>query len=380
VTDALFLAWRSLAGSRGRTAVLVFGLAVSLFLPLFTWQVGSLAEDRLLARARSTPVVIGRKGDRYDLVFGAVYFRGDVREPVTEADLRRFEARDGLSVVPVHLGHAASGVPVVGTTLAYLERRGLSVADGRAPAVLGEVVVGAGIASSRGIGVGDQLRSDVRNPYDVSAAFPLLLQVVGVLEATGGADDDVLIADLKTAWVMDGLLHGHGGGEVLAEDADNVALAPSLFFHTEIDADNLGAFHLHGGPETRPVSAILAFPDDARAHDTLLGVLEVDARLQGVRPEPVVRGVLGIVLQVQAWLSGAIGLVWAATLALVATIVSLSLRLRAAELTLLRRLGASPTRVAAMVGVELVLVCAAAALLAAAGCVSALRLLELAIG
>lgn len=294
--------------------------------------------------------------------------------------LRRFEARDGLSVVPVHLGHAASGVPVVGTTLAYLERRGLSVADGRAPAVLGEVVVGAGIASSRGIGVGDQLRSDVRNPYDVSAAFPLLLQVVGVLEATGGADDDVLIADLKTAWVMDGLLHGHGGGEVLAEDADNVALAPSLFFHTEIDADNLGAFHLHGGPETRPVSAILAFPDDARAHDTLLGVLEVDARLQGVRPEPVVRGVLGIVLQVQAWLSGAIGLVWAATLALVATIVSLSLRLRAAELTLLRRLGASPTRVAAMVGVELVLVCAAAALLAAAGCVSALRLLELAIG
>lgn len=358
--DAAVLARASLSGARGRSAALVFGIAVALFLPWLSGRLGATVEASLLSRALSTPIVVGREGDTHDLVMAAVYFRGDVVAPLTEADVLALDGRTGTRAIPVHLGHTAGGVRVVGTDLAYLDQRGLTV-DGRAPAVLGEVVVGSAVAARRGIGVGDQLRSDVRNPYDVSGAFPLLLQVVGVLHPAGSVDDEVILADLKTAWVMDGLLHGHEDGEagdVLAVSSDHVALAPSLFFHTEIDAENLARFHLHGGPQDRPVSAALIFPEDARAHDTLLGAVELQDRVQAVRPEVVVRRLLGMLGRLQDWLTAAVALVWLSTAGMVATVVALTLRIRRDELVLMRRLGASAGRVAMVVGVELSMIAA----------------------
>ncbi len=382
MTDALFLSWRALRAAPGRMLVLVFGVAVALAWPLLTAGVGWLAEDALLARARATPIVVGRKGDTHDLVLGAVYFRGDVAEPLSEAELPVLKAVSGSRPVPLHLGHSAGGIPVVGTTLAYLDHRGLAVASGRVPAVLGEVVMGSSLAAA-GFGVGDHIRSDVRDPYDLAGAFPLLLKVVGVLAPTGGPDDEVFLADLKTSWVLDGLMHGHegiGAADALRVDDELVVAAPSLFLFAEISDDNLGSFHLHGGPEDRPISAVLLFPEHARAHDQVLGAVAVDPRLQAVRPETVVRGILAIVLRVQAWLAAGVALVIASTVAFVASIAVLSWRLREDELRLMRRLGASPARIRAVLGFELLLVGTLGSLLAVGLSGAVLALLQRALG
>lgn len=373
---ALVLAGRSLAAAPVRAAVVVLGLAVALFLPLFTARLGALAEDMLLARARATPIVVGHAGNEVDLVLASLYFRGEVRDPVPYALARRLEEAAYGVVVPLHLGFTAGGAPLVGTTLDYLDVRGLVVAEGRRPAVLGEVVAGATVARELGLAVGDALRSDARELYNLAGSYPVLLRVVGVLAPTGTPDDEVLLADLKTAWTLDGLLHGHtelADDEIVGGDAEAVEASLSIFLLTEITPETLPTFHLHGTEDDWPVAAVLVFPRDRRAHDQVLGDLAVEPLHRAARPEEVVRRLLGIVVRVQALLASWVLLVGASTLAFVGLVVSLVLRLRAAEIRLMRRIGAGRARLALILGTEAALLLGAAVVVAGGGAALAER-------
>lgn len=371
---ALFLALAWLRAAPWRALAVVVALAVAMVLPLFTARLGPIAEARLLERARSSPILVGRPGDQLDLVMASLYFRGEVRTPLSQADVLRVQALEPGLVVPLHLGFRAGGAPVVGTTLDYFTARDLRLAEGRRPAVLGEVVAGSEVARAAHLAPGDTLRTEARELYNLAGSYPILLRVVGVLAPTGGPDDEALFVDLKTTWVIEGLLHGHaalGARDVVGGTEEELEASLSMFLFTEIDPSTLPSFHLHGGPADWPVSAVLVFPQDARAHDQALGDLTVMEGLQPVRPTEVVRGILGIVLRLQALLGAWVVLVTLSTLGLVSLVVSLVLRLRSAEVALLRRIGAAPGRIAATLALEAGLLVAVAGALAVAGAWSA---------
>ena len=351
--DALFMALRSLAAEPWRALVMALGVAVALFLPAFTWAVGESAEDRLLQRARDTPIVLGSPGDEFDLVMASLYFRGQVRDPLPWSAVTTVRERSYGDAAPVYVAHSAAGVPVVGTTLTYLSARALTVDEGRTFAVLGEVLAGSAVAARLGLEPGDTLRSDLNNLYNLAGSYPLLLTVSGTLAATGGPDDEAFFADIKTIWALDGLIHGHE--EVESESGE---ASPGIFTFDTLDEDTLASFHPHGDGAESPVSAILVFPKDAKAHDQLLGDLALQSAVQAVRPEPVVRTILGMVLRLQALLSGWVGLVGLSTAGFLGLTAALTWRLRAAEIALMRRMGCSRGRLAGMLGAELVIIVA----------------------
>ena len=66
--------------------------------------------------------------------------------------------------IPLHVGLAAGGQPIVGTELAYFEWRGLELAAGRSMASLGECVLGAEAAKRLGAGPGDAVVSSPEAP------------------------------------------------------------------------------------------------------------------------------------------------------------------------------------------------------------------------
>lgn len=380
---ALYLARRSLSANRGRSAVLVLGLAVALFLPAFTATLGQLAQGRLLARAESTPILVGRAGNEFDLVMSSLFFRGHVRDTVPFAAAQAMSARGYGVVVPLFVRYTAGGAPVVGTSLDYLDARHLVVAEGRRFAVLGEAVVGATVARAANLHPGDSLRTDATNLYDLSGAYPLLLRVSGVLAPTGGPDDDAILVDVKSTWVVDGLLHGHAAvarQDAVAATDENLEASLSIFMFTEVTPDTLPTFHLHGTSADWPLTGILVFPKDDRARDQALGDLAVDTVNQGVRPVEVVRSILDLVLRVQQLLAAGGALVVASTGAFVGLVLSLSVRLRRDEIRLLRRLGAGRTTIAAILGAELAVVGLVAAGLAWLGTWAATAALTVWIG
>ncbi|MCB9742588.1 MAG: ABC transporter permease [Alphaproteobacteria bacterium] len=378
--DALFLAWSALRAAPGRVALVVLALGVAAALPLFTTQATQLAERRLLARAEATPVVLGAPGNPFDLTLTALWFRGEVSEPLPVSAGQMAEPY-GL-VVPLRAGHGVGGTPVVGVGAEYLEVRGLDVAEGRRPALLGEVVVGARAAEEGRIGVGDQLRADQGRLFNLAEAAPLMLEVVGVLAPCGGPEDNAVLADLHTAWALDGSLHGHA--EVAPAQALNPEAAPdealdasaALFLFDELSEATRPSFHAHGDPDALPVDALLVFPKDRRALDQLLGDDALNAQVSAVRPAEVVREVLAVVFRVEALLTAAFAATGLCAILLVIGITALSLRLRREELALMRRLGCSPGVLPAMIAAELVLQGALALALAFAASQLGLALLD----
>ena len=121
--------------------------------------------------------------------------------------------------VPLYIKHTASGAPIVGTSIDYFKQRGLSIATGRNFAILGEIVVGAALAEEYGFSVGDTIRSDSQNLYNIAGAYPMMLTVVGTLQRSNGPDDNAVFADVKTIWALDGHFHGHE--EVTADNSLN---------------------------------------------------------------------------------------------------------------------------------------------------------------
>lgn len=371
---ALFLAWASLRAGPVRSAVVVLGLAVALFLPLFTARLAPLAEGRLLDRADATPIAVGAAGSAVDLVLAAVYFRGAVERPVSQATVDSLEALAGIDAVPLHLGFTVARAPLVGTTLDYLDRRGLVVAAGRRPAVVGEVVLGATLAGRTRLAPGDPVRSDPRQVYDLAGSYPLVLRVVGVLAPTGSPDDEAAFTDVKTAWTLEGRLHGHA--EVAGEGSgEPIEASLAIYLHDEVTPETIPSFHAHGGPADWPVTAVLLFPVDARARDQALGDLALRPDLQAARPREVVGRVLDLVLRVRELLAAWVVLVAASTLAFVGLVTSLVLRLRGPEITLLRRIGAARGRVEAILAAEAAGLLVAAAVVAVAGTWAAERAL-----
>lgn len=379
---ALFLAIAYLRAAPGRTAVLVACTALAAFLPAFTLLAADRVETALLARAEASPVLIGHQGNEFDLTMGALYFRGGVREPVDFGTAAAVEAAGYGIAVPLHVAHTAGRAPVVGTSLDYFTQRGLSVHDGRLHAVLGEAVAGAEAARVFGLEPGDTVRSDQTNLYNIAGAYPLVLQITGVLAPTGSPDDAAFFTDVKTAWVLDGTLHGHD--EVTRAQAYNsdaaegeaLEASAAIFMIQEITDANRASFHLHGDTAGLPVSAVLVFPDSARSHDQLLGDYAMHDELQAVRPITVVRTILGIVLRVKEGLTVFFVAVALSTTAFFVLVLSLSLRLRADELSLMQRIGSSRPMVALMVGVEVTLVVVAALVFAALGTAVGLALLD----
>jgi putative ABC transport system permease protein len=349
--------------------VLVLGTTVALFLPVFTVISVDLVGGALMRRAEESPVLIGAKGNEFDLTMSSLYFRGQVTDFVTVAEQSRAE-HYGLAI-PLFVSYSTGGTPIVGTSLEYLDARQLSVARGRAPAVLGELVAGAEIARRYDLEPGDTVRSDLNNLYNIAGSYPIVLKVVGILAPSASPDDEAFFADLKTTWLLDGRLHGHR--EVDSElalnpeagEGENLEATAAIFLFTDFSAQSPESFHLHGDLKDAPLTAVLVFPESQRSHDQLIGDFALEDTLQAVRPTLVMRTVLGIVLRVQEGLSIYFATVTTSTIAFFGLVLTLSLRLRRGEMRLMRRIGCSRSAIALIVGTEVGLIVVAAVCLTA---------------
>jgi putative ABC transport system permease protein len=332
------------------------------------------ASRRLTARADATPLLVGAAGSAVDLTLAALYFREPSLEPIPFAEVERVQTSGLAAAIPLHLRFQAGGRRIVGTTTDYLDFRGLELDAGRRFAILGECVLGAEAARSLDLGPGGFLVSTPAGAFDVAGTFPLKMAVVGVLAPTATPDDEAVFVDLKTAWVIAGLAHGHRdvtdpaeADGVLARDEDNVVANAAVLSYTEITPENIDSFHFHGDPRSFPIDAVVAVPHDRKSSIVLRGrFAELEEPVQMVVPREVVDELVETMFSVRdAVLLVSLGL-GAATLATAALVFALSVRLRRRELETMRKIGASRGRMRAVLASEVLLVVAAGVLIAAA--------------
>jgi putative ABC transport system permease protein len=357
---AAFLAVRSLRHSWRRSLLLALVLGLSLGVPLALASLLERASADMRARAAIAPLVLGAKGSESDLVFGALFFAATPPRGLVMQDLARVEG-DGLGqAVPFALGATAQKTPVVGTTVDNFDRRGLRPASGAMFATIGECVAGAEAARTLGLSAGSRLYTDPASLSDLAGVYPLELTVTGVLPTTGTPDDGALFVDLRTMWSIRGLGHRHDDpaasatpGALIGKDGERAIAGEALPIERKATEGIAADFHFHGDPSTFPIDAALVYPADAKAQAILLGRFTgKDETLQLARPDQFIERVLERIFGVGRVL-GAVAVATAALVILVAALAfALSIRLRADELSLMRRLGASRGRVAVFLATE----------------------------
>jgi putative ABC transport system permease protein len=175
-----------------------------------------------------------------------------------------------------------------------------------------------------------------------------------------------VFVDLKTAWVIEGLGHGHAEvksqGFVPGQGGANVSADAKLATYTEITPDNIDSFHFHGDPASFPVSAVIAVPHDRRASALLRGrYLSKDDPAQIVNPLETTQGLLQNIFRVGVLFDAVIVLVGGASLLALGLVFALSLRLRQKELHTIYLLGCSRATVLRLVSAEIVLIVLASA-------------------
>jgi len=374
VSGPLYLAWRYALRHPAKTSILVAAIALIVFLPVGLQVLVGQSARELTARAESTPLLVGARGSALELVLSSLYLESRPPEPTDWAQVERVEATGLARAIPLHLGFQARGHPIVGTTLDYFDFRGLHVAQGRRMAVLGECVLGARAARALGLAPGGELVSSSETVFDLAGDYPLKMRVAGVLAPSHTPDDEAVFVDVKTAWVIEGLGHGHqdlaapdAETAVLAREGSSITANASVVEYQEITPANADSFHFHGDLSAYPISAVIAVAPDAKSRALLMGRYEGENESQQVlRPVSVMDELLETVVTIQVYVVAAIAIVSAATLATAALVFLLSLRLRGREIETLVKIGGARISVAAVLASEVVVVLSLGILLAAA--------------
>jgi len=369
--DSLYIAWQYIRYNRIKTAVLVACITLISFLPFALQLMLSESERQLMSRAVSTPLVVGVKGSALDLVMNTLYFGDDVPELMTMTASDRIAAADLALPIPMYARFMARGNPIVGTTLDYFEFRGLKIAQGRQLAVLGDCVLGAKVAESLALKPGDSLVSSPESLFDLAGVYPLKMKVAGILKKRHTSDDLAVFVDLKTAWVIQGLGHGHQDVTklkdptlVLKRTESNVAATAKLFHYTEITEKNMASFHFHGNLAAYPISAVIVVPYDAKSGTILRGrYLSKEETQQIVKPEEVIDGLLQNIFRIKNVLDSVIAVVALATVLAVILVFALSLRLRQGEIQTIFKIGCSRMTIVKLIAAEIIIIVFSSAVL-----------------
>jgi putative ABC transport system permease protein len=368
------LVWAYLCHHPIKSWVLFACLSLSLYLPFALYGLGLSVQASLMERASQTPLLIGMRGSQLDLVLHGLYHRTEVPGYMPQEVLETVRKGDIARAIPLFTVHSAKGHTVVATSLDYFDWRKLTPAEGSLPMRLGDCVLGAKVARELGLGPGDRLLTDNREFFDLAGRYPLNMRITGILEPSNPADDAAVFVDLRTAWLVEGIGHGHdnlheeaASDQVLAIRDGIYVGSPALREFTEVTSDNIRSFHFHGDPASFPLTAVIAVPRDERAETLLLGRFIADNETRmAVRPVDVVSDLFERLLPLKRLLSLQNGFLIVVVTSLISLVVLLSLRLRQDEFQTMEYMGCSRGTIAMLWLSELAFLLLAALLFAAA--------------
>ena len=363
----LYLSIRYIKYHPVKSSVLVACIFLTAFLPIAIEQLLTEFESKIADRADRTPLVIGPMGSRFDLTLKSLYFRVGNSEDKSVTTIPFSEVADIESTgwakgIPIYAKFTADRNPVVGTTLDYFEFRKLELASGDSLIQIGDCVLGSGVAEKLGLAPGDKLLTDSMNVVSI-AAYPLKMHVRGVLEKSNSPDDWTVFVDVKTAWIIDGIGHGHQNLEdedddkLLLKSDDKIVASAAVLPYTEITDANIDSFHFHGENKDFPITSVIAVPFDQKGETILMGrYRNAGSATQIVVPRNVIQELMNLVFRVKRFFDANAILIAISTFLLLLLIVYLSTKLRHREMETMFKIGASRNTVALLQIGELAIV------------------------
>jgi putative ABC transport system permease protein len=302
--------------------LLTLGLASITFVVLVSEQVQRSFRRDLAG----IDLVVGAKGSPMQLILAGVFHIDVPPGNVKLAEVQALAAKPQIAqVIPISLGDSYRGFRIVGTTPQYLAHYRMRLARGRAWSAPMEAVLGAQAAQALALAPGERFIGG-HGLAGGSSHADMPYTVTGVLAPCACVVDRLILTPTESVWHVHEQAHGPAGKA--HDDADHDA-----------DEDREVTMALVRYRTPLAAVSIPRYVNSETGLQAAAPAIEVTRllRMLGVGRE-VLQGV-GAVLLLTAALSVFIAL-WTAV------------RERRADLAMLRMLGASPARVAALLLAE----------------------------
>ncbi len=193
-------AWARPLDAALNVVLLALGIGTICLVLLFSTQVG----ERLLRDARGIDLVIGAKGSPMQLILAGIYHLDAPTGNIPLAEARKLAAnRMVKQVIPLALGDSYRGFRVVGAPHEYVAHYGGRLAAGRLWEAPMQVVLGAEVARATGLAVGAKFvgaHGIGEQGGDAHEEHPF--EAVGVLAPSGTVLDRLVLTAIESVWEM----------------------------------------------------------------------------------------------------------------------------------------------------------------------------------
>lgn len=345
------LAWHYL-WSRPLAAVLngvtlSLGLASITFLLLVGHQIHKAFERDLVG----IDAVVGAKGSPMQLILAGVLHMDVPPGNIKWQDAQALQANPMVEkVIPLSLGDNLQGFRIVGTSHSYAQLYGASLAQGRMWDAPMQAVLGAHVARTLGLAVGQTFAGS----HGISGGGPahgaVPYRVVGVLAPSGSVLDRLVLTDMASVWDV----HAAHDKPTAPAAADDHEAHDEHSDHADHDSDKPGAHPTKQTPahtpavDAREITMALVVYKTPLAAMSFPRMVNTGTAMQAASPAVEISRLLHMLgLGTDVLRAFAAVLLLTAGLSVFMALWS-AVRERQADLALLRMLGAPPARVAAL--------------------------------
>lgn len=339
------IAAMSMRSRRIPIALVIIALTTSMALLLAVERIKQSSQKGFNESLGGVDLVVGPRGSGLELILYTVFHLGNPTNNITTETLTDIAANSAIEwVVPIALGDSHRGFRVISTTNEYFDRikfagdQPLSFAEGAAFGEINQVVLGSDVAKDLGYRVGSSIfvthGSESLGKLHDDFAF----QITGILNPTGTPTDKAVFVSLE-GYELIHLGWASGSQTLSLKNLDIKAIPKERLYPKTVTAAYVGlASKLSLFKVSRSINDY-----DEEAISAVIPGVEL-AKLWSIV------GTVDSVFKLMNWLIIGISLISMVTM----TMTGLDSRTR--EMTILRALGATPSKLAGMIMMETALI------------------------
>jgi len=198
-------AFKNMLVKRVKIALIIFSIVLSASVGILAYNISAQVEDGIYNTSAFYDTIIGPAGSDTDLAMTTMFFTGSVTDTIPYEHYEKLLGDMRINVaVPFAMGDSYNGSKIIGTTAPFLD--GKDLRRGEMFDATFEAVIGYEVAKANGLEIGDTLITSHGISGEGATHDSKPLTVVGILDKTNTAYDNVVFTQVETVWAI----HDHG--------------------------------------------------------------------------------------------------------------------------------------------------------------------------
>jgi putative ABC transport system permease protein len=248
----LQLAWKKLLSRPGNTifSVLLFAIGSGIISLIIIAEKN--VNQSIERNFQGIDLVVGAKGSPVQLILSSVLHADNPTGNISLAEAEKIARHPLVEMsIPLAMGDSYKGFRIVGAPTDYPALYNAELESGIWYSSIMEVVIGANVAKSTGLGVGDTFYGVHGFQGAGHAHEEHVYTVTGVMKQGAGLPDNLILTPVASVWeVHDGHDHNHAEEDHNTEHSDHNHDHSDAVHHD--DHDHQDDHHHHEGAEEIP--------------------------------------------------------------------------------------------------------------------------------